>query len=184
MKRIISTFAVALMAVALSSVQAQMKVNKLGYVNSLELLEAMPEKAPADTELEKYGNDLYASIEKMYVEYQKKVADLQKGAQEKTLNEIEQEMKIKELADMEKRINDFQEMAEEKIAKKRQALYQPIVEKINNAIKELAKEQGYTYIFDASAGILLFAEESDNLLEPLKKKLGITSTAKPAANGK
>jgi outer membrane protein len=74
-------------------------------------------------------------------------------------------------------------MAEEKVAKKRQALYQPIVEKINTAIKELAKEQGYTYIFDSSAGVLLFAEESDNLIEPLKKKLGITA-AKPAPTGK
>jgi outer membrane protein len=183
MKRIITLFTIAFFAVALTTAQAQMKVNKLGYVNSLELLDAMPEKAPADAELEKYGNDLYASMEKMYLEYQKKVADLQKGAQEKTMNEIEQEMKVKELADMEKRINDFQDLAEEKVAKKRQALYQPIVEKINTAIKDLAKEQGYTYIFDSSAGMLLFAEESDNLLEPLKKKLGIAA-AKPATSGK
>lgn len=176
MKKLILTLAVALMATAITPAMAQMKVNKLGYVNSMELLDAMPDKKPADAELEKYGNDLYASLEKMYAEYQKKAADFQKGVQDKTLNEIDQEFRAKELQDLESRITSFQEQAEEKVAKKRQALYQPIVEKINTAIKAVAKEQGYTYIFDLSAGMLLYADESDNLLDVLKKKLNIPTT--------
>lgn len=179
MNKLFLSLAIAFMAICANPAQAQMKVNKLGYVNSLELLDALPEKKPADAELEKYANDLYTSLEKMYVEYQKKGVELQKGVQENTINEIDQEMKAKELADMEKRISDFQELADEKIAKKRQALYQPLVDKINTAIKDLAKEQGYTYIFDSSAGMILHAEESDNLLEALKKKLGVP--AAPAA---
>lgn len=173
MKKLILTLAVVVMAAGAFPAFAQMKVMKLGYVNSLELLEVMPEKKPADDELEKYATSLYSSLEKMYGEYQKKVADFQKGVQDKSLNEIDQEFKAKELQDLEKRITDFQEQAEEKVAKKRQTLYQPIVDKINKAIQDVAKEQGYTYIFDSSAGMILYADEAENLLGALKTKLGV-----------
>lgn len=179
MKKMIFTLAAILAIGALSPAAAQMKVNKLGYVNSLELLDAMPEKGPIDEQIEKYATELEASLEKMYVEYQKKVAVLQEGVQNKTIGEVDQEMKAKELGDMEKRITDFQESANEKVSRKRSTLYQPIIEKINAAIKAAAKENGYTYIFDSSAGSILYADEADNLLDLLKKKLGIPVT--PAA---
>jgi outer membrane protein len=175
MKKLIFTLAVVFMAVSATPAFAQMKVQKLGYVNSMELLDAMPEKKPADAELEKYANDLYANLEKMYNEYQKKVAEFQKGMQDRSLSEVDQEFKANEIQSLEKRINDFQEAAEEKVAKKRQSLYSPIVEKINVAIQEVAKQDGYTYIFDLSAGMILYADESENLIATLKKKLNITN---------
>jgi outer membrane protein len=173
MKKMIFTLAAVVLAACAMPAMAQMKVQKLGYVNSMELLDAMPEKKPADAELEKYGNDLYTNLEKMYNEYQKKVAEFQKGMQDRTLSEIDQEFKANEIQSLEKRISDFQDQAEEKVAKKRQALYSPIIDKINKAIQEVAKQDGYTYIFDLSAGMILYADESENLIETLKKKLNI-----------
>jgi hypothetical protein len=38
----------------------------------------------------------------------------------------------------------------------------------------VAKENGFTYIFDVSAGSLLYQPESDNVLSLVKTKLGIT----------
>lgn len=183
MKRIVLTLAVVAMTAFAFNASAQIKAYKFGYVNSLELLDAIPEKKTADTELEKYGNDLYASLEKMYGEYQKRIQDFQKGAQDGTLSEIDQEFKAKEIQDLEKRIQDFQDQAEEKVAKKRQTLYQPLFDKINKAIADVAKEGGYTYIFDSSAGSILHADESENMISILKKKLGLPATA-PAAPSK
>lgn len=177
MKRILLTLAVVAMTAFAFNANAQIKAYKFGYVNSLELLDAIPEKKTTDAELEKYGNDLYASLEKMYGEYQKRIQDFQKGAQDGTLSEIDQEFKAKEIQDLEKRIQDFQDQAEEKVAKKRQALYQPLFDKINKAISEVAKEGGYTYIFDSSAGSILHADESENIISILKKKLGLPATA-------
>lgn len=46
--------------------------------------------------------------------------------------------------------------------------------KATNAIKEVAKENGFTYIFDMSSGAILFASEtSEDILPLVKKKLGI-----------
>lgn len=173
MKKVLFTLAVVVMTAFAFQANAQIKAYKFGYVNSLELLDAIPEKKTADTDLEKYGNDLYASLEKMYGEYQKKIQDFQTGVQNGSLTEIDQEFKAKEIQDLEKRIQDFQEQADEKIAKKRQSLYQPLIDKINKAIADVAKENGYTYIFDSSAGSILHADESENILNVLKKKLGL-----------
>lgn len=177
MKKIILTLAVVVMTAFAFNANAQIKAYKFGYVNSLELLDAIPEKKTADADLEKYGNDLYASLEKMYGEYQKRIQDFQAASQKGGLTEIDQEFKAKEIQDLEKRIQEFQESAEEKVAKKRQTLYQPMFDKINKAIADVAKENGYTYIFDSSAGNILHADESENIINVLKKKLGLPATA-------
>ena len=45
--------------------------------------------------------------------------------------------------------------------------------KVNQAIKDIAAEDGYTYIFDTSLGIILYADESTDLTEKVKSRLGI-----------
>ena len=37
----------------------------------------------------------------------------------------------------------------------------------------VAKEKGYDYIFDKSAGALLYGKDADNILPAVKAKLGI-----------
>lgn len=178
MKRILFTLAIVVMTAFAFNAQAQIKAYKFGYVNSLELLEAVPEKKTADTELEKYSTELGATLEKMYMEYQKKIQDFQRDAQAGTMSEVVQEVKAKEIQDLETRIQSFQESGEEKLAKKRQTLYQPLVEKINKAIADVAKEGGYTYIFDTSSGSILHVDESENIINTIKKKLGLPVDAK------
>lgn len=152
------------------SVQAQ---QKFGYLNSLELLSLMPEIKPADAQLEKYAKDLDAAYTKMLTEYQTKVTKFQKDVEQGLITDINKEIKIKEIQDMEKRITDFENKIEEKMSTKRETLYEPILEKADVAIKAVAKEKGYAYIFDSSSGSLLFANEADNILPLVKAKLGL-----------
>lgn len=162
----ISILFVAMIALAASS-YAQ-KVNKFGYLNSLELLSLMPEKAKADSIIDKYGADLDALGQQMYQEYQKKAQKAQTDVEKGLLTDEQKELIGKELADMEKRIQDFQQSSQQKIQDKQDKTYAPVLQKVNEAIKAVAKANGYTYIFDASAGSLLYVDESDNILPLLK----------------
>ena len=45
--------------------------------------------------------------------------------------------------------------------------------KQQQAIADVAKENGYSYIFDVSAGALLYQPDSDDILPLVKKKLGL-----------
>ena len=83
------------------------------------------------------------------------------------------EAKAKEINDLETRIQDFQESAQTSLQKKKEEIYTPIIKKAEDAIKGIAKEKGYSYIFDTSVGVVLFAQESDDIMPMVKTKLGI-----------
>jgi outer membrane protein len=52
-------------------------------------------------------------------------------------------------------------------------LLQPLLDKAKNAINAVARENGYTYIFDVGTGAVLFYEKGDNILPLVKAKLGL-----------
>lgn len=174
----LTTIIIAMLAIV-ASTYAQ-KVNKFGYLNSTELISMMPEALKADSVLQKYDADLLKLGQQMYEEYQKKAADAQAKIEKKLLSEEQIEIVGKELADLEKRIQDFQQQYEEKVGKKSEALFTPIRIKATDAIKAVAKANGYTYIFDSGAGSLLYAEESDDILPLVKAYLKLPDVKKPA----
>ena len=144
---------------------------KLGYLATAELLQSMPERAKADSDLAKYAKSFQDQIDIMMKEYQTKGQQYQ--ANEKTMTEAMKEVKMKEIQDLQNRIESTQQSAQEKIQMKKQEIYAPILDKVEKAIKAVAKEKNYDYIFDQSGGSLLYGKESDNILPLVKAKLGI-----------
>ncbi len=144
---------------------------KFGYIDSRELLKAMPEITKANTDVEAYAKTFQDQLQTMGKEYESKAQAFQAG--EKTMTDAVKEVKIKEIQDLQGRIESFQQSATEKVEKKKQELYAPVLEKADKAIKDVAKEKGYDYIFDASSGALLHANEANNILSLVKTKLGI-----------
>jgi outer membrane protein len=166
MKKI--TLLAALFGTFISASYAQ---NKFGYINSRELLEVMPEVKKADSSLQIYAKSFQDQLESMSKEYETKVKDFQ--ANEKTMNEAVKEVKVKEVQQLQERMEALQQSAQEKTAKRREEMYKPILEKADKAIKDVAKENKYDYIFDAAGGAILYAKDSDNVLSLVKTKLGI-----------
>jgi outer membrane protein len=144
---------------------------KIGYINSAELLSAMPSKIKADSDISKYAREFQTQIESMMKEYQNKAQELEtKG---KTMSDAIREVKLKEIQDLQSRIEGIQQTGREKVEMKKQELYQPILEKADKAIKDVAKEKDYDFIFDANGNALLFGKESYNITALVKAKLGI-----------
>jgi outer membrane protein len=152
-----------------TSVNAQ--TLKLGHINSQELLGLMPEVKKADADLKSYAKSFEDQLETMTKEYQKKMGDYQ--AQEKTMTDAVKEVKQKEITDLGARIESTQKSAEEKVVAKKQEIFKPILDKAEKAIKDVAKEKGYDYVFDLSTGSVLVARDTDNMLPLVKAKLGI-----------
>ena len=49
----------------------------------------------------------------------------------------------------------------------------PFIEKAKTAIKEVAKENKYTYVLNAIEDVVIYKDETDNVMPLVKKKLGI-----------
>lgn len=142
---------------------------KIGYIDSNELLELMPEKDSVEGKLMEYQASLEKQIADMFTEYQTKVQQYRDNAA--TMSDIIKQTKEKEISDLETRIQQFQQTAEMDFQNKQAELYNPLFEKARKAIKEVAKENGYTYIFDISMGTLLYYESGTNVLPLVKAKM-------------
>jgi outer membrane protein len=85
----------------------------------------------------------------------------------------EEKRQGEQLAKEEEQIRREAQEAEQKVNAKRQALLQPIIEKINKAIQLVGKENKYDYILDTASGAMLFVSESEDVAPLVKKKLGL-----------
>ena len=143
--------------------------NKFGYIDSQELLELMPERKAAETEHQNFGKSLETQLGSMTAEYQQRVQEYQ--SKEATYNDLVKQDKVAEITGLEERIQKFQQNAQQSLQKKEQELLEPILSKARKAIEDVATEGGFTYIFDKSQGSILYAKESENVLDLVKKKL-------------
>lgn len=144
---------------------------KLGHIDRQALMLTLPERKDAETKMQAFAKSLDDRLKAMGAEYQQKVTDAQ--AKEATMTNTEKEMAIREIGELEKRITEAQEKAQEDLAKQEEELLRPMVEKTNKAIQEVAAENGFTYIFDTSAGFVLYYEKGEDILPKVKAKLGI-----------
>ena len=164
------TLAILASAMIWNPAMAQ-KSNKFGHINSAELLGLMPERKAAAAKMDSITKDVEKQLQEMMTEYR---AKQEKYSSEATkLSELIKKDKEEELTSLGTRIQNFQQQAQQSLEQQEQALIEPIVNKAKKAIEQVAKENGYTYIFDTSAGSLLFWEESDNVLASVKKKLNL-----------
>ncbi len=165
MKKVLLLIA-AVLALGITSVSAQ---KKTGYLNSQELLSAMPEYKKVTDSLENYQKGLEAEFNELGGEYQKKIAEFTE--KEKTLSETIKQVKIKEINDLEGKIQEFRVSSQEKLNKKEAELINPLLSKIQKAIDDVGKENNFDYIYNENA--LLYAKDSENITSLVKAKLGI-----------
>lgn len=171
MKKAVKTIFFALFAFSVMA-QAQ-PAQKIGYLNAQAILADMAEMKSAESELEAFAKQLQAKDSVMVVAFQAKAQALADKQQKGEIAPVQLETEKKKLEDEQAKIQKFEQDMQQEMAKKKQEKLQPIYDKVNTAIKDVAKENGYAYIIDLTAGTLLYADEKDDLQNLVRKKLGL-----------
>jgi outer membrane protein len=133
----------------------------------------------ADKKLQEFATTMESQLKLMTNEYQSKVQAYQ--SQAATMADPIKDAKVKEISDLEARIQEFQQTAQESVTKKKEELYSPILKKTEDVIVEMAKEKGYAYVFDTSAGSVIYGQASDDMMDMVKKKLAALPATTPTA---
>lgn len=161
--------ALILLLIAPMSVFAQ----KFGHIKTQEIVTAMPEYTKAQTDIstmqKQFEDEIKRASEevnKKYAEYQQDQANLPKNIQER---------RQKELQDLTQKGMQLQQDAEQQLQQSWMQMLEPIVKKVEEAIKAVGKEGGYTYIFDLNATNIPYVSEtlSTDITATVKAKLGI-----------
>jgi outer membrane protein len=166
-KTFILTFALVLTTIPASFAQ------KFGYCNSIALLTDLPEVKQAESDLQAYQTQLQKKGQEMVKELQEKAAELQRKQDQGLISPKDFETQSTKLREEEETINKYAQEVEQKLGEKRETLYKPILEKVNKAMQDVAKEGQYLMVFDTSTQVLLYADESLDVTKAVRAKLGL-----------
>ena len=146
---------------------------KFGYTNSAAILSKLPEVKQADTDLTTYQTQLTKKGQEMVKELQAEATELERKKEQGTISPRDYETQAAKLKEKEEAIGAYEQQVYADLSKRREDLYKPILEKVNKAMEDVAKEGSYQYIFDAQSGIILYADETSDVTKQVKAKLGI-----------
>lgn len=157
----------------ISAASAQTTI-KLGHTNSSDLMASMPETDSAEAILNRSAETYQRTYEELQSEYTKKYEAYIQLVNDPTTSAVILRDREDDLQATQTRVTNFQTTAQQDLSDQQQRLIQPIQEKLMIAISEVAKENGFTYIFDLAAGSIIYsADTSTDISDLVKKKLGI-----------
>ena len=165
LKRLALTVGVLTFALA---VHAQ----KFGHITSELLLQAMPEYDSAQARMDQIREEYDLEIERIQVEINRKIEDFNNA--ETTMTNLIREAKASEIQEMQIRLQNFAQTAQNDLQQQSMTLIQPVMDKARTAIEEVAEEQGLIYVFDLSQGNPIYTSDASvDVLPLVKAKLGI-----------
>ncbi|MBM3277695.1 MAG: OmpH family outer membrane protein [Candidatus Handelsmanbacteria bacterium] len=147
---------------------------KIGFINSDQLKERLPEIKAAQQQLEllqqqraQEDEDRQAKMAQMEENYRKQEMLLSEARKAEMRSEYEAEGQ---------RLIEFRQNTQEELMKRNFDLHNPIFERINTAIKAVAEEEGYDYVLDAGSagGAVVFAKDDYDLTDKLLARLQST----------
>ena len=152
---------------------SQANSQKVGYIDSELIITLLPEVKQANSDIEvmkamftKKGQDMVKTLQAKYQDLQKKQASGE-------IAPIELDKQSAALKAEEAKLQEFEQTSQKTIYDKSEELLNPIQEKVNQAIKDVAKENGFIYIFDMSQGVVLYADPANDVTNLVKAKLGV-----------
>jgi len=169
MKKIISVIVIACgLLITATNASSQ---TKIGYMSIDQMVSLMPEAAKLDTQLQRYQNDsLNQTLNTIVQEYQYKDSVLNKTDTSKTpksvLNQLRTDVNV-----LAYQIQNWQTLAGQAYQAKQEQLLAPVYNRVATALRAVAKEKGYAYVF--SKDVFLVAPDGDDLLPLVAAKLGV-----------
>jgi len=145
---------------------------KYGHINFGNLLSQMPTVEAAEAELTTFNEKQIADGEAMVAKLEEEFLAVQKDRANIAPIKL-REYETKFQAEQEK-IRQYEQQISVKLEEKRQELLGPIIQRAREAIEDVARENGYTMVFDSSLfNAVLYTEDTTDLMPLVKAKLGI-----------
>jgi outer membrane protein len=172
----------------IASVQAQDV--KIGYTSAYLILPHVPAYMKAQDSLKKTETALTNTLMEKQKDFEAKVKKFEADRQSPEAIPVLLQTRASELQKMQQEITQERELYSQELQKMQSKLQTPILQKVKNAIEEVGKENGYTFILSSQDGMgqdnFLFSTDKIDITLLVLNKLGVKMTAEQlaAANAK
>ena len=143
---------------------------KFGIIKTQPIVEALPETKEAASQLEAASNKYQEEFKNFEDEMNKKVSEFQ-ALGDDTPSMIK-DRKMKDLQDLNNKMNEFRSMAERDLQRQQEQLFAPIQQKVHDAIMAVGKEGSFTFIFEDMVPVYTGSDVID-ITDAVKAKLGV-----------
>ena len=144
---------------------------KFGKVNTQVVVQSLPDYAKAQGEMAALSKQKENELKSMQDELTRKSQeyDMSKSA----MNPTKQKETEEELQGLGAKIQQAYQDAQKELSEKNNALLEPILTKVQNAITAVGKAGGYTSIFEiGTSGVVFFGDNVKDVTEEVKAKVG------------
>ena len=147
---------------------------KNAYVDTEYILSKIPAYENAQNKLDEISKEWQKEIENKYKEVEQKYKEYQ--TESALLSAEMKSQREDEIINLEQEANELKDKYfgnEGELYNKRKELVKPIQDEVYNAIKEIATEGNYGFIFDKSADMsLIYTDPKYDISDDILKKLG------------
>ncbi|MDD2602802.1 MAG: OmpH family outer membrane protein [Prevotella sp.] len=124
---------------------------KFGKVNTQTIMQSLPEISKINGELEAQAKQYENDLKSMQDELKRQSDAYDKG--KSTMNATAQQQKEQELQQLYQKIQQTYQDNQQALQKGQQEKMQPVVAKVRDAIENVGKTGGYTYIFEEGVAV-------------------------------
>jgi Outer membrane protein len=147
-------------------------VQQIAFVNSNDLLEAIPEKVAASTTINDLNRKYKEELKVMQNDYNKKYSDF--ISYQTSMADNVRLRRMQELYELERQINNFIKVAQDDIEAQERVQIAPLRKKVKDAIYQVGIEQGFICIYDlANPAIAFVTPDAIDATDLVKHKLGV-----------
>ncbi len=140
---------------------------KIAHINSEAVMQALPEAADAQKSLDALVAQWEAELQKMQADWKRRFDEYDK--RKLILTDQARADQERELRELDQRIVDYRNKKfgqSGELFQKQNEVMKPLQNKMFKVLEEIAKEEGYDYIFDRSGEVLLlFANDKLDLTD-------------------
>lgn len=144
---------------------------KVGTINNDYIINLMPEAKTVIKMSQEYGVKIDSSFSIKVNEFKIKFDEYK--LKEKEMGELEKKVAQNELSSLDKDIQLYKKNGEALMEIKRNELMRPLYTKLNNAITEICKANGYTQILTTTGNQFAYIDPKYDITQLVIKKLGI-----------
>lgn len=144
---------------------------KFAHVNFGELVQLMPEADSAMVQLEAANKEAQETYSSMVAEFQSKYDQF--NQKQESWTPAVRESKQRELGEIQNRIQEFEQAIQQDMSQLQNTLMAPIYQKAQDVVKNLAKEKGVIYVYDASTLLYVDPAQSIDLTQEARTALNI-----------
>ena len=163
--------------------QVAAQARTFAYINVQYVLDKIPEKKQAVSDLNAYNTLLNDQLDSKLQEYRTKLEAYQKGVA--TMPDLVKADKEKELTEMQQSVEEFYRSMHNSLQQREQQLIKPILDKIQESGDQAASQLGIDYIFNSKGDppSILHAPPGADISNLVLHLLGLPSSGRyhPAA---